>query len=101
MALGDDGQQACGGNELLGAPEGLPEERAVPEKSAVLFRTRTATVRLDQGPQPLAFTTSKDNAPEMLRRLLPASGARRCGCGGGYRRYGIPQECVALWATQG
>jgi hypothetical protein len=57
MALGDDGQQAGGGNELLGTPEGLPEERAVPEKGAVLFRTRTATVDLGQGLQPLAIAT--------------------------------------------
>ena len=101
MALGDDGQQACGGNELLGTPEGLPEERAVSEKGAVLFRTSTATVDLGQGPQPLAIATGKNNAPEMRRRLLPASVACRCGSGGGYWRCGIPQERVALWSSQG
>src|SRR5438128_4609905 len=101
MALGDNGQQAGGGNELLDTPEGLPEERAVPEKGAVLFRVRTAPVGLDQGLQPLAIATSQDNAPEMRRRLLPARVACRCGSGGGHRRCGIPQERVAWWATQG
>ena len=83
MAWVTEVKQACGGNELLGTPEGLPEERVVSEKGAVLFRTRTATVDLGQGLQPLAIATGKNNALEMRRRLLPASVACRSGAGEG------------------